>query len=70
MKKAIWKTLKELGRIALFGAVGAVIAYVRELPYFEAILTSIVLLKAPDTLLHYIGKEKNIKSLKKGLTRF
>jgi len=70
MKKAIWETIKTLLRIAVTGAVGALLVYLSDLPKNATIGASMLILMALDRFLHITGKTKDIKILKGGLTRF
>jgi len=63
-KQAAFEAVKELARIALFGAVGALIAYVTGLEQTTTTIVALFILRAVDKYLH----KSDIAT--KGLSRF
>ena len=67
MSDALKESSKELGRLALFGLVGVVIAYFSDLPQTQTTLTVLAVLRWADKWLHENAKVKVAKDRKTGL---
>ena len=63
-KKALLETIKEIARIALFGAVGALVAWLTELEPTATVTIALVVLRSLDKYLHKSG------TLNRGLSGF